>query len=72
MRGIAYRELSGVGDAQLGEWTNASPRAFHLRRRLSLQEESIIGPAVDIRGDTAEVERRLKPVRHIVGWNWKE
>jgi len=21
MRGIAYRELSGMGDAQLGEWT---------------------------------------------------
>ena len=31
----ATLELNGVGDRELGEWTGATDRATHLRRRLS-------------------------------------
>jgi hypothetical protein len=30
--------LKGVGDARLGQWSESSPTAFHLRRRLSVAE----------------------------------
>ena len=66
---LAYGELDGVGDASLGEWVEAVT-AFHLRRRLSKQEELLVGPVVDIRG-TPEAWRRFKAVparaRKLVG-----
>lgn len=68
----ARRELAGVGDATRGEWVEQreirkdSPmlRAWvvHVRRRLTAEEEAIIGPPVDIRG-TAEFERRSEIIR---------
>lgn len=45
----------------LGEWTEDRPRAFHLRRRLSWDEEMRVGPALDCRnGD--EGAKRLKAI----------
>lgn len=56
---MARSALNGVGDASLGEWVeNGHGHIVHLRRRLSEDEESVIGPAVDIRG-TPEEERRM-------------
>lgn len=57
MRRAAYKALDGVGDASLGEWTEYSGTAFHLRRRLTAQEQRSVGEVVDVRG-TPEAERR--------------
>lgn len=54
---IANRALMGVGDSSRGEWTEWGKVAFHLRRRLSLAEQSIIGRAVDIRGTEEAIGR---------------
>lgn len=51
------RQLSGVGDARLGEWREWSGRAFHVRRRLSDREQRDVGPVVDVRR-TPEARRR--------------
>lgn len=53
----AVEALSGLGDAALGEWRDWTGTAFHLRRRLSEQEASRVGPVVDIRG-TPEAKTR--------------
>jgi hypothetical protein len=45
----AERQLAGVGDASLGEWREWTGHAFHIRRRLSVAEEALTGPVMDIR-----------------------
>jgi hypothetical protein len=42
--------LEGVGSRLFGEYENWTGKAYHVRRRLSVEEEAIIGPAVDVRG----------------------
>ena len=56
---VARSELAGVGDAELGEWVEWSGYAYHVRRRLTLREQTGIGPAVDVRG-TPEAGKRVK------------
>lgn len=60
---IARMTLKGVGDSSLGEWVQRRiltvGNIVHIRRRLSLEEQKVTGPAVDIRG-TPEAERRLR------------
>lgn len=51
--------LDGVGDESRGQWEEVGRTAYHVRRRLSAEEERIIGEAVDIRG-TEEARRRVK------------
>lgn len=51
--------LEGVGDASLGEWTEWTGVAFHVRRRLTAKEQAIVGPVVDVRG-TDEARRRME------------
>lgn len=70
LRKRALHALSGVGDRsqQWEEWTG---KAYHVRRRLTEREQLTIGPAIDIRG-TDEAERRLAPVRPILGPDWRE
>lgn len=65
---MARKELDGVGDPALGEWSEMGG-AFHLRRRLTEAEAAPIGPVVDVRG-TAEAERRLAAVRHLLPTGW--
>lgn len=65
----ALAALVGVGDARLGEFEEYSGRAFHLRRRLSSEEQLLVGEVVDVRG-TPEAERRLRPVRHLLPAGW--
>jgi hypothetical protein len=69
LRRFAFAALAGVGDAKLGEYEEYSGRAFHLRRRLSLDEQAMVGEVVDVRG-TPEAERRLRPVRHLLPEGW--
>lgn len=71
LRDAALRALTGVGDAVLGEWQEYSGYANHVRRRLSVSEQARVGPAIDVRG-TAEAERRLRPVRHLLPPDWPE
>lgn len=52
--------LEGWGDASLGEWTEEGG-AFHLRRRLSAEEELRVGAAIDLR-DGDEGMNRLKKI----------
>jgi hypothetical protein len=69
LRRFAVAALDAVGDAKLGEYEEYSGRAFHLRRRLSLAEQALVGDVVDVRG-TPEAERRLRPVRHLLPAGW--
>jgi hypothetical protein len=56
----AERQLSGVGDALLGEWRETATRAVHLRRRLTEREQRAVGPVVDIRRSD---EARMRAAR---------
>ena len=56
LRRIANVALAGVGDHR-HEWVEWTGYAFHVRRRLTEQEEIMTGPAVDLRG-TAEAAHR--------------
>jgi hypothetical protein len=64
LRKLALRQLEGVGDPtqQFHEWTGY---AWHVRRRLTPDEEKLVGPVVDCRG-TDEWTKRLKAVRHVL------
>jgi hypothetical protein len=58
---VARKALEGVGDPRF-EWLEWTGHAFHLRRRLTIAEELVIGPALDLRG-TVEAQRRLELAR---------
>lgn len=67
-----HRALSGVGNADRGQWREVGERATHLRRRLSLFEATTWGVVVrDIRG-TEEAEARLAPLRHLLPVGYEE
>ena len=57
--------IKDVGDASLGEWDEWAGYAFHVRRRLSAQEQALVGDVLDIRG-TPEARQRLHKVRRII------
>jgi hypothetical protein len=58
LRRIALKALEGVGDEALGQWEEWTGKAFHIRRRLSNEEQLLTGDAIDIRG-TSEAIRRV-------------
>ncbi len=73
LRRATEKALLGVGDPELGEWTEDSDIAYHLRRRLTPQEELLVGKVVDCRG-TREAQRRfalmepyMPPVARAIG-----
>jgi hypothetical protein len=53
--------LEGVGDEVAGQWEEYTGKAFHVRRRLTLEEQDLIGPAVDVRG-TPEALSRINAI----------
>jgi hypothetical protein len=57
LRDIALRALDGVGDEVAGQWEEYTGKAFHVRRRLTNEEQKPIGPAVDVRGTPEAVNR---------------
>jgi len=59
LRRRALDALSAVGDKRLGEWHQWTGVAYHVRRRLSAQEQMLVGPVVDIRG-TEEADQRWR------------
>jgi hypothetical protein len=65
LRELAYEVMQGFGDAQLGEWIEDRELAFHLRRRLTPEEEKRVGPAVDLRG-TPEAFARFESIEYIL------
>lgn len=67
----ALDALEAVGD-QSKQWEEWTGKAYHIRRRLTPEEQEYVGPVVDIRADRDEVDRRLAPVRHILPPGWAE
>jgi hypothetical protein len=65
LRRAAYEQLAGVGDAIAGEWEEIRTPYFHLRRRLSADEETLVGPALDIRGTWEATKRRRRVERWL-------
>lgn len=64
LRAQAERELDGRGDANLGEWREYTGY-YHLRRRLSAEEEKAVGPVADIRG-SYEARKRAKTLKQLL------
>ena len=64
MRQAAMKALEGVGDSALGEWEERGEKAYHVRRRLTPEEQVSIGVACDLRG-LPEAEERLQRA-----WLW--
>ena len=56
--------LLGLGDASLGEWEERGEVAYHVKRRLTPEEQAVIGDACDIR-NTDEAQQRLTRA-----WHW--
>jgi len=61
---IARIVLDGVGD-QAKEWSEWTGVAYHIRRRLSAEEQAAVGPAIDLRG-TEEAIRRYEACRFVI------
>lgn len=64
MRAISMLSMlmAGVGDKELGEFVeHGSNGVIHKRRRLSDEEQKLVGPVVDIRG-TPEAQARYAAV----------
>jgi hypothetical protein len=60
LRALALKALEGVGDASLGQWEEWTGKAFHVRRRLSAEEQKDVGPVVDVRGTQEAFERAIR------------
>lgn len=61
----ALQVLSGIGDADAGEWWERGEIATHLRRRLTVAEAEDVGTVCDVRG-TEDARRRLLAMwRHL-------
>lgn len=67
----AHDALDHVGDPA-AEWRAWSGKAFHIKRRLTESEQTLTGPAIDIRNDLVEVERRIRPYRHRLPKDYRE
>lgn len=75
LRGIALRALKGVGDEGRGAIADERGRlSYQVRRRLSEEEEALIGAACDIR-QTEEAQKRyeralrwLRPEFRAMAW----
>ena len=61
LRRSALNALQGVGDMDRGQWEEWSGFAYHVRRRLSKDEQMLTGDVIDVRG-TPDVEVRYKEV----------
>ena len=66
---VARAALDGVGDTKLGEWVEQGNQIFHLRRRLSVDEQDQhVGPVVDVR-QTDEGAKRFAAMRRYLPAN---
>lgn len=60
-RALALERLEGVGD-KCQEWHEWTGSCFHVRRRLTAEEETVIGPAQDCRR-SGEGRRRYEAIK---------
>lgn len=63
--------LLGVGDDNQ-QWWEITEKAVHLRRRLTPEEQALVGPVVDCRGTSEGMDRMRKATplcSHISGWS---
>lgn len=70
LRECALEELRGVGNAALGQWEEWSGRAYHIRRRLSREEQKSVGDPLDIR-NTPEALKRCAQVQQYLPLEWR-
>lgn len=56
LKALSLGALRGVGDSA-HEWHDGTPRAYHVRRRLSPEEVAVVGAAVDLRGTQEAIDR---------------
>lgn len=63
--------IKGVGDATLGAWEERGEKAYHVRRRLSVKEQAVIGDACDIRASDEARERLEKALRWLPKFMWE-
>ena len=61
----AREVIEGVGDAGLGEWDERGEIAYHIRRRLTPEEQLNVGPACDIRGGREAQERLTRAWKYL-------
>jgi hypothetical protein len=66
------RALNGVGSKALGQWeddraVSVADGAYHVRRRLTPAEQTIVGGVVDIRGTIEASIRAQRIVDHYRG-----
>lgn len=54
---MALAALQGVGSEALGQWEEWTGAAYHVKRRLTAEEQRQVGPALDIRGTVEQLER---------------
>jgi len=67
---MARAALDSVGLPGAGEWTEWTGFAFHVRRRLTEDEGSRVGPVIDVRG-TQEGHRRQQSVMRWLPADWE-
>jgi hypothetical protein len=67
----AREALLHVGNASMGEWVEHTGRAVHVRRRLTLEEEARVGPAVDLRGSAEAREIYDRTYRRLPSSMWR-
>jgi len=71
LRQCALTALEGVGDANKGQWEEWTGNAYHIRCRLTDQEQSRVGAILDIRG-TDEQEKRWLAVRPFLPVQYRD
>jgi hypothetical protein len=59
------KALRGIGNRDLGQWEEWSGTAYHVKRRLSDEEQEQVGEALDIRGTQAATARREAVQRYL-------
>lgn len=75
LRQCCFAALRGVGDAGIGQFEEfPTGFAYHVKRRLTEEEQAQIGDVIDIRG-TTEADERYMAVRQYLPLhlrNWRE
>jgi hypothetical protein len=74
LRRCALDALKGVGDRECAQWEDWSGYAYHVKRRLTPEEQEYVGEALDIRGTEEAIKRHAAVMRFLPPElrNWRE
>ncbi len=61
----ALDALQGVGSVALGQWEEWSGKAYHIRRRLTCEEQKHVGDVLDIRKTAEAAQRRAAVLSYL-------